>query len=78
MQKRKSKYIHRDQMGGVKTPLTMRCRLKDMERRFQEEQEVLSVTAKQLASQYADAQKELLPMIETLKQLVIGEEHIPQ
>lgn len=56
----------------------MRCRLKDMERRFQEEQEVLSVTAKQLASQYADAQKELLPMIETLKQLVIGEEHIPQ
>lgn len=49
--------------------LTMRFRLKEMEREFQQEREILLLTANRLISQFTDSQGELLSMLENLKEL---------
>lgn len=49
--------------------LTMRFRLKEMEREFQQERETLLLTANRLISQFTDSQGELLSMLENLKEL---------
>lgn len=62
----------------VAASLTMRFRLNDMERRFQQEQEVLLMTARRLAAQFTESQEELLPMLESLEELVREKQHMAQ
>ncbi|GAN03177.1 hypothetical protein MAM1_0035d02628 [Mucor ambiguus] len=50
--------------------LAEEARLQDMKRRFEEEQEELLMAARQLTSQFAQSQEELLPMLESLAKLI--------